>query len=281
MRNDRTEGRMDRGFQRFMYRRRFRAETRRGGGSGQLSAQSPSDGRLNYDACVKWALTLVPPDEAHRYPWPALDEKLLAVIKDKNSAPETLEALARRAPPGAWETLSSGDETIALALLIARQPEHSEKFRKLLNAELTNGQRDFDHAVYAAWLADVREVAPALERLATSSATDAEGSSNPARQHLPRWVLTLWREPDAAARAKALLAFAFNDIFDPQRMPEAWKRMEAQFTESWRTLDGRQRADVRAFLDWCSGDGQRRILEITPGGKAVSMLGRLRGLLGR
>ena len=150
MRNDRTEGRMDRGFQRFMYRRRFRAETRRGGGSGQLSAQSPSDGRLNYDACVKWALTLVPPDEAHRYPWPALDEKLLAVIKDKNSAPETLEALARRAPPGAWETLSSRNATVALALLIAKRPEHSEKFRKLLNAELTNGQRDFDHAVYAA-----------------------------------------------------------------------------------------------------------------------------------
>ena len=146
---------------------------------------------------------------------------------------------------------------------------------------MTNGQRDFDHAVYAAWLADVREVASALERLATSSATGAERYSNPARQHLPRWVLTLWREPDAAARAKALLAFAFNDIFDPQRMPEAWKRMEALFTESWRTLYGRQRADVRAFLDWCSGDGQRRILEITPGGKAASMLGRLRGLLGR
>ena len=251
----------------------------REGEIAQLSAHSPSDGRLNYDACVKWALTLVPPDEPHRYPWPALDEKLLAVIKDKTSAPESLEALARRAPPDAWETLASSNATVALALLIARQPEHREKFRGLLNAELTNGQRDFEHAVFAAWLADVREVAPALERLATSSETDAEGSSNPARQHLPRWVLTFWREPDATARAKALLAFALNDMFDPQRMPEAWKRMEAQFTESWRTLDGRQRADVRAFLDWCSGDGQRRILEITPGGKAASMLGRLRGLL--
>jgi hypothetical protein len=230
---------------------------------------------------MKWALTLVPPDEPHRYPWPALDEKLLAVIKDETSAPESLEALARRGSPGAWEALALRNATLALALLIAKRPEHSEKFRKLLNGELTSGQRDFDRAVYAAWLADVREVAPALERLATSSATDAEGSSNPARQHLPRWVLTLWREPDATARAKALLAFAFNDIFDPQRMPEAWKRMEAQFTESWRTLDGRQRADVRALLDWCSGDGQRRILEITPGGKAASMLGRLRGLFAR
>ena len=48
-----------------------------------MSAQSPSDGRLNYDACVKRALTLVPLDEPHRYPWPAFDEKLLAVIKEK------------------------------------------------------------------------------------------------------------------------------------------------------------------------------------------------------
>jgi hypothetical protein len=205
---------------------------------------------------------LVPPKEPMRYPWPALDQKLIALLKTGNATGESCLALARRAPDGAWDALATDttSELTPLAIMAYKNPVgYREKLRAGLSSRIEMADSFTDSPVFAAWLADVRELAPALERIATSSAADAEEHWIPARRHQARWILSLWTEPDAATRAKLLLAFAMGDAFDAfdaVELPEAEEQLKSQFFDAWEKADALGREDVRAFVEWCGKSGR-------------------------
>ena len=219
----------------------------------------------------QWMRTVVPPSDPMRYSWPALNAKLFTLIKNGNPSNETCRALARRGPPGAWNALERSGSVglMPLAILTSRQPVFQKKMRARLGDELKAANWTTDDASFAAWLADIRDVAPALEKVATSSAEDGEGSSAPIRRHMPRRILSLWLEPDAATRAKLLLAFAMGNAFDAEELPEAQRRLSRQFKDAWAKCKAEGKMNVREFVDWC--EAHQRI----PSGK----LGFVRGLL--
>jgi hypothetical protein len=241
-------------------------------------------GHLEYRTALGFVTALVPPVEPRRYPWPAIDETLSAFMEMNDRPSEVLVALARRGSDKVWQppqkpTNRPFPDVPAISISTFRNPAvHREKLRAHLAAELAKDSSDVENIATAAWLCDLRGLAPALERRATSSADDFDHYAQGGRRHPVRWVLALWHEPNPATRAKLLLAYAVGAQLHPEKTPEAWSRLKEQFDEAWRALDATGQKDVSDFLTWCETEGQPQVaasLEFTKADPILKALEKL------
>ena len=179
---------------------------------------------------------LVPTDEPFRYPGREVDETLLGFVNAKNAAKgyesffhEACRALGRRKRTDLFERMAEaakpGDERGhlqdalgALTQLAQFDPARLLHLTAIIKPELFQTNATMSDILWDIWAADLRELEPELERLATTDPEEYEDgkahssggkvSSVTGRFHLARQVVTLWREPDALTRARMLTALA-------------------------------------------------------------------------
>ena len=217
--------------------------------------------------------TLVPPGAPGKYPSPEIDRVLLGSDATKGSGfdliGELADALALRLGPKAWDRLVElsvlavennlpkfCDVVPALTLLAQRNPAlFREPLARLLEPQFTETNGDLDTMFWSAWRAELRVLKPALEKVATSSTDDAEGSrassysseKSPVngRFHLARQIVSIWNEEDALTGARLLVAFGIahpDEVMDNGAEP-----MRAHLQAVAELLDAEQRATVLAF----------------------------------
>ncbi|MEO8352230.1 MAG: hypothetical protein ABI680_10910 [Chthoniobacteraceae bacterium] len=226
----------------------------------------------------------VPPTEPQRYAFSEVEQELDRLMAEaqagKNHVPaETIAlACARREIPEAWEKIENLGERMnmwqtwrALGLLARADVDEGWcRFYGRVWTNLSETKGALDEMFFATWLADVRELKPKLEKIATSGPADAEGlmsssqSSNvdPVRQrfHEARRVVSIWNEEDPATRSRLLIGFALRrpDHFDPETQPEAWHLFHDQLLSALSPLDATARAGVREFFDFARREIQQR-----------------------
>jgi len=162
------------------------------------------------------------------------------------------------------------DDHLLPALVHAAQIGGEAPQRKLaamLHRRLKSSYGGIDHLVWAAWAADLRELRPDIERIATSAPSDTEGiaggyvfaSSAPeapsvsGRYHMARKLAALWNEEDALTRAKLLLALGFHEAYyfvEAEGYPDRDVRMKTELTQLSTTLSSEQKRQIAAFLAW-------------------------------
>jgi hypothetical protein len=192
---------------------------------------------------------LVPPGEPMRHDWPELDAALLKLHRTTYKNLDTVTAaLIRRKVLQDWEDEM---EVFPRSLLVLAAPDRfRERFKQHLLGLLADPETNPGPIAEAAWLCDLRELAPQLQSRATSRTEDLENWGAGSRRHEVRWVLQLWDEKDAATRAKLLISYAVGSAFHPDETPEAWHRLLSQLRPALAELTPAARADVSAFLRW-------------------------------
>jgi len=228
---------------------------------------------------------LVPPKNPMRYREEEIDESL-AKLLNPALGDETINftlvraarALALRTGAAHFREVAAvihsyagkdGDQEymglLSALALMAQQGGPSERaaLSSIVAPHLKAGHGRLDDVVWCIWSADLRDLKPDLERIATSGPDDQEGARGgawssdakpvDARYDLPRKVVAIWNEDDPVTRAKLLLAFGFENavyITGTEDLDRP-RRMKADLTDLARTLTADQMAQVSAFLDWC------------------------------
>ncbi len=238
------------------------------------------DTKSDWRERVRAVGVLVPCEQPLRFPERSVDEALLGLLKpppdDEDGVyvvDDAARALARRgrteALPAllqawklseerAWGT-GGGDVIGALADLVGHAgATERQLLAAALRARLNETRGLLSDVMLAIWAADLRELAPDVERVATSSPDDIEGDQvhtwrgGPAtavkdRFHLARKILAVWKEEDALTRARLLLAFG---RFEPVlATPERTERIKAGLDLASRALSDDERARLRPFLE--------------------------------
>jgi hypothetical protein len=204
---------------------------------------------------------LVPAGQPLRFQAAAVDEALLSLLQPGPNDNDggyvvgpAARALAHRGRTNAFDALlrawraseerswgSAGVSDILSALVIlSRQgePEQRQQLAEALRARLQQTHGLLTDVILAIWALDLRELAPDLTRVATSSPDDVEGdqvntwtsgSAKPVvdRFHLARKVLAVWKEEDALTRARLLVAFGLNEpaLATPERTRQMKKAL--------------------------------------------------------
>jgi hypothetical protein len=222
--------------------------------------------------------TLVPLDDALRYPGREIDEALLRLFA-RDQADEsrtfTLEeaclALARR---GRTETFDRIVEQLptaqdkgnyervleALTHLAQRDPgRFNPRLVEIIRPHLLHTNESVPGLIWMIWSADLRDLKPELQRLATSDpsafednkahASGGAASAVTGRFHLARKVLHLCSETDALTRAKLLVSFTATEAeeFFRNPHPERVARMKADMNRTADELSPDAKNALRAF----------------------------------
>ncbi len=224
---------------------------------------------------------LTPPDQPLKYPNPEIDETLLRLM-DPSMADETINftlgkaclALARRGRTDTFDAMadtltSLKDPTVypyvLQALIQLAQldpPRFHPRLADLLRPQFRHTNKSIPELLMAAWAADLRELQPDIERIATSGPDDYESerahsyggppSDVDDRFHLARHIASLWNEEDPATQARLLLAFGFHQAsyLSVNPRPEQTFRMETELSRLAPTLSPDHRRQVTEFFEW-------------------------------
>jgi len=221
---------------------------------------------------------LVPMEQPLRYPGQEIDDALLALL-DPELADDLINislgaacrALARRGGTDHFDEMYTTltriedgyvyDQVLgALTQIAQRDPQRfNQKLLSLLRPHLERTNRMISGILWAIWAADLRELKPDLERIATSSPEDYEdphahsfgGGVTPieGRLHLARQIVAVWNEEDPATRTKLLLAMGFESL-GPGAAPERLAQWDRQLSDAAKSLSAEQAKDVDDFIKW-------------------------------
>ena len=224
---------------------------------------------------------LVPPCQPLRHPHPEIDEALVRLMAP-DLADKTINftlgkaclALARRGRTETFESMANtlaslNDPTVytyvlqALVHLAQLDPAQlNPRLLDILRPQLRHTNNSLRELLLAAWAADLRDLAPDVERIATSGPDDYESeransyggkpSAVDDRFHLARQIAALWSEPDPATQANLLLAFGFHQApgLSVNPRPEQSARMEADLARLYQTLSPQQLLQANDFAAW-------------------------------
>ncbi len=224
---------------------------------------------------------LAPPDQPLKYPDPEIDETLLRLM-DPALADETINftlgkaclALARRGRTNTFDSMadtlvSLEDPSVypyvlqALVQLAQLDPARFHpRLADLLRPQFRHTNQSIPELLMAVWIADLRELQPDIERIATSGPDDYESErahscgGHPSdvddRFHLARKIASLWNEEDPATKARLLLAFGFHQApkLSVNPRPEQTFRMETELSRLSPTLSPDHRRQVTEFIEW-------------------------------
>jgi hypothetical protein len=223
---------------------------------------------------------LVPEADPLRYPEAVVDQALLTLLEPEQ-ADDTInfilvsasQALARRGRTQSFDRIVLGlkgkhssmvehQMLGPLAHLAQADPAKLKpRLQEVVHPHLQRTNWYIPEIFWAIWAADLRELKPRLEQLATSGPDDHEDSranrhggeetAVQGRFHLARKMVSIWNEEDLPSRAKLLLALAKTEegAFDePASHPERRARLEVELKRiaGELTTDGRE--EVRRFL---------------------------------
>lgn len=226
---------------------------------------------------------LVPIEEPTRYDDPEVDEALLYVISSHNRFPDkgynyanAANALLRRDAPRYFPTIIQNIDQITQAhqkeRLLGQLARYAKQLKpadhsaclNLIRAELKQAQNNLNSLLWIIWTADLRELAPEVQSLATHSPEEGKSpdtyQGNTAKRsasgtsHLARQIQALWSEPDPGTRAKLHIAFAyqhaqqFNFEREGQRVAVFRQSLEA----ATRPLPLNELAELVEFSKWCA-----------------------------
>jgi len=245
-----------------------------------------ADEHRNYEDLTKAINLLAPPDNPWRFPDPTVDE-FLAHIVDSNdiklswlAGPASL-ALAQRGGAKWWNFIMAkigakegpepftntggfSDYVTALVTIAVHEgePFHS-RLRDHFAAQIASPDGSNDYYLWEAWMADLRELKPEIEKLATSSPNDVEGylgkplnhRDGETRKHFhtARCIASLWNEEDPVTRAKMLIGLAIVQ----RGMFAGYPGAECVHSALARECEGLtfgQREEVLKFVDWCESE---------------------------
>jgi hypothetical protein len=224
------------------------------------------------------ALTfLVPEADPMKYRDPAIDAGLIKLLaRSEFLDPRGLPlAAARRMGGKSWQPLmeyARGEQPLlfrlnralpALNCVALAEPEpYRAELGKMLGSELKATNGFLDAILWSIWQLELRELAPDLERIATSGPKDYEGdmattissTRSPVahRYHLARHILALWNEEDPLCRAKLVVAFGYaNAIRLNEAKDGALEALRDRIRAQRGKLDDEQRNALKEFVEWC------------------------------
>ncbi len=222
---------------------------------------------------------LVPPEKPMRYPAQQVDEALLKLLAP-DQADDTINftlsaacrALARRGKVEHFDRIVETLSTIkdagvysrilgALTQLAQVDPARfNPQLLAIIKPNLAQTNIQMAELLWCIWSADLREVKPELERLATASPDDYEdpkacsygGSVTPVdgRFHLARKIVSIWNEDDDTARARLLAGLALGECnsFISEPVPERLRRLQIELGSTGAKLTTAQRDQIAALL---------------------------------
>lgn len=223
--------------------------------------------------------SLVPVDAPLRYPSPEVDDALLQLF-EPGQADELLNfsldracrALARRNRTDLFDRIAqqlqaTEDSHIyhgilgALTQLAQADPTRlNPRLVAIVKPHLTD-TNSMSAILWAIWSADLRELLPDLERLATrddseyedrkASSYGGKASAVTGRFHLARKFASVWREPDALTRARLLIvmsAMEAHEIFGDEMQPERLARMKTEMNRTSIDLSPEAKVELAALL---------------------------------
>jgi hypothetical protein len=223
---------------------------------------------------------LVPENNPLRYPGRQIDDALLRVFSpdqaDKSGTftqEEASLALARR---GRTETFDSIIEQLqksradagnygrfleALTHLAQRDPSRfNARLAEIVRPHLSHTNKSVPGLIWMIWGADLHELQPDIERLATANPDEFEdikassyggsASAVTGRFHLARKILSLWSEPDPLIRAKLLVALCASEAeeFFRNPHPERVFRMKTDLNRAADKLSPDAKNVLREFI---------------------------------
>lgn len=213
---------------------------------------------------------LVPVEAPLRYSGREIDDALLKLFglpdKDGFVVARAGRALARRGRTEFFDRiapqLKEQGEFGALAKLAQADPARLKpRLRELVEPQLIATNQNVEEILWAIWSADLRELQPRLERLATYNIDEVEDrkadssggdvTAVTGRFHFARKVVSLWSEPDPFTRARLLIAFA---VAEPHSFvvrddtPERAARLKAEMARAADELSPEAKQELSAFL---------------------------------
>jgi hypothetical protein len=221
---------------------------------------------------------LVPAANPRKFSGEEIDQVLLRLLKtefpDDNiqwTKRAAANALARRNAARHWDALEEAVSTLdtfghadllnAMALAVEQdRAKFAPHLQAFVEPKLKETNFSIEGLVGIAWAADLRELKPAIEAIATSGPEDygandrTGGKVGPIkyRHHLARIVASIWNEEDAPTRAKLIAAFGVEQPQqrDTARFPGSARRGELAFAAACRGLSEAEQAQVSDFLTW-------------------------------
>jgi hypothetical protein len=222
---------------------------------------------------------LVPTDAPLRYPGREVDEALLNLFEPGQSdnvinfsLERACRALALRGRTDLFDRifaqLEAGNSPHiyhgvlgALTHLTQADPARFDpRLLAILKPHLLQTNKQMTEIFWAIWSADLRELQPDLERLATHSPDEYEdrkahsygGGASPVSGpfHLARKIVGLWSETDALTRARLLIGLAVTDsyTFVGEPTPERLTRMKVEMSRTGAELSAEEKGQLAAFL---------------------------------
>jgi hypothetical protein len=223
---------------------------------------------------------LVPQNNPLRYPGREIDDALLKVLTPEQAdesgtftQEEACLALARRGRTQTFDSIvgqlqktrddagSHGRFLEALTHLAQRDPNRfNPRLVEIIRPHLSYTNKSIPGLIWVIWCADLRELRPDIERLATRNADEFENikaesyggsaSAVAGRFHLARKILSLWSEPDPLTRAKLLVTFCATEAeeFFRNPHPERIVRMKADMNRATDELSLDAKVALRAFV---------------------------------
>jgi hypothetical protein len=223
---------------------------------------------------------LVPQNNPLRYPGREIDDALLRVLTPEQvdasgtfTQEEACLALARRGRTETFDSIveqlqktrddagSHGRFLEALTHLAQRDPNRfNPRLVEIIRPQLSYTNKSIPGLIWVIWCADLHELQPDIERLATAKPDEFEdikassyggsASAVTGRFHLARKTLSLWSEPDPLTRAKILVAFCATEAeeFFRNPHPERVARMKTDLNRVADELSPDARNTVRDFI---------------------------------
>ncbi|MEW6367271.1 MAG: hypothetical protein AB1714_21785 [Acidobacteriota bacterium] len=226
---------------------------------------------------------LVPMGDPLKFKNPEIDATLLAMLRAKpamfpegSTRPAAARALYMRTGMRHFDPFVEAldpdlmsEYRDLLNLLAWMTPEATmeqrAKLTEAIRPEFTRTHGALDEILLTVWAADLRDLKPDIERIATSGPEDIEGSRGAAwssgatvlrdRYHMARRVAAMWNEEEPLTRLKLLLAFALQETYlfgssDPS-MNLRVARLRQQIEADSKRLAQEQRQELIAFMRWC------------------------------
>jgi hypothetical protein len=239
------------------------------------------DKQADWQERIRAIEVLAPEDDPLRFDAKAIDEALVPRLApspdDRDGAyvvGPAARALARRGRVDAFDhllkawndsegrdmSLAPGEVAGALVQLLPRGgPRERELLVDAFRSRLHSTHGFLSEMILEIWAAELRELLPDLERVATSSPEDVEGEDGSSwrggpprpvvdRFHMARKVAAIWNEDDPYTRARLLLAFGRREpILSSPEGEAQTKRALAAAASSLADAPANQRR-LREFL---------------------------------
>lgn len=223
---------------------------------------------------------LVPKDTPLLYGRPEIDRALIRVL-DRKHKPDDLgfvvgyacRALARRGRTEFFDRIAAefssqagfgvSDSALgSLAHLAQTDPvRFNPRLTQIVRANLGATNRSMTDLFWAIWAADLRELQPDLQRLATKDSEEIEDrkadssggdvTNVTGRFHFARQITSLWSESDPLTRARLLIAFAvakpYTFVRDDE--PERKARLKSEMLRASNDLSAEAKVQLVAMLD--------------------------------